>query len=52
MVLARTEMEISFKALVDRMDNFRAARGKDSYEYAASYIAHGPVKAYIAFDQR
>jgi len=52
MVLARTEMEISFKALVDRMDNFRSARGKDSYEYAASYIAHGPVKAYVAFDRR
>lgn len=52
MVLARTEMEIGFKALVDRLDNFRVTRGADSYEYSTSYIAHGPVKAWIAFDKR
>ena len=52
MVLARTEMEIGFKALVDRMDNFRPARGAQSYTYATSYIAHGPVEAWIAFDRR
>ncbi len=52
MVLARTEMEIGFAALVDRMDNFRLARGDDSLEFSTSYIAHGPVKAWIAFDRR
>lgn len=52
MVLARTEMEISFKAIVDRVTNLRPAREADSYEYSTSYIAHGPVKAYIAFERR
>jgi cytochrome P450 len=52
MVLARTEMEIGFKALVDRLDNFRTTRGSASYEYSTSYIAHGPVRAWIAFDRR
>ena len=52
MVLARTEMEIGFKAIADRMTNLRAARGNDSYEYTTSYIANGPVKAWIAFDRR
>lgn len=52
MVLARTEMEIGFKALVDRLDNFRVTRGSQSLEYSTSYIAHGPVKAWIAFDRR
>ena len=52
MVLARTEMELGFKALVDRLDNFRPARGEQSYTYSTSYIAHGPVKAWIAFDRR
>lgn len=52
MVLARTEMEIGFKAIADRMTNLRAARGADSYEYTTSYIANGPVKAWLAFDRR
>lgn len=52
MVLARTEMEISFKAIADRLTNLRPARGAHSYEYTTSYIANGPVKAWIAFDRR
>lgn len=52
MVLARTEMEIGFKAILDRMANLRPARGAQSYEYTTSYIAHGPVEAWIAFDRR
>ena len=52
MLLARTEMEIAFKVMTQRMDNFRPARGADSYEYSTSYIAHGPVRAHIAFDRR
>lgn len=52
MVLARTEMEIGFAALLDRFDNFRPSRGLDSYEYSTSYIAHGPVRAWIALDSR
>ena len=52
MVLARTELEIALKAFVDRMDNFRLARGEDSLEYAEVYIANGFSKAWIAFDRR
>lgn len=52
MVLARTEMEVGFKALVDRLDHFRPARGGESYAYSTSYIAHGPTRALIAFDRR
>lgn len=52
MPLARTEMEIGFKVIVDRLTNLRPARGADSFEYADSYIAHGPIKAYVAFDRR
>lgn len=52
MLLARTEMQIGFKALVDRLDNFRAARGEDSFILSPSYIANGPIEAYIDFEKR
>ena len=50
--LARAEMQTGFAALLARMCNLRPARGADSFEYSSSYIANGPVKAYIAFDRR
>jgi cytochrome P450 len=52
MQLARAEMQIGFKVLVNRLANFRLARGERSFEFSGSYIASGPVRAFIAFDRR
>ncbi|MET0546492.1 MAG: cytochrome P450 [Caulobacterales bacterium] len=50
--LARGELRLAFKALIDRMDNFRASRGEDSYKYTPLYIAYGPTQLWMNFDKR
>lgn len=50
--LARGELRLGFKALIDRMDNFRASRGEDSYAYAPHYVSYGLKKLWMRFDKR
>ncbi len=50
--LARGELRLAFQALTRRMENFRAARGADSYVYVKSYIAYGLTTLWLAFDRR
>lgn len=50
--LAREEMRESFRQLVDRLHNFRATRGDDSYDYTTTYVAYGLTKLWMTFDQR
>jgi cytochrome P450 len=50
--LARGEMRASFRQLVDRMDNFRAARGEQSYKYTSNYTSYGLTELWMKFDRR
>jgi cytochrome P450 len=50
--LARGELRLAFKALTDRMDNFRPSRGEESYAYTPLYISYGLTKLWMAFDKR
>lgn len=50
--LARGELRAAFAQIVDRMTNFRASRGKDSYAYTSTYVAYGLTKLWISFDKR
>ncbi len=50
--LARGELRIAFKALIDRMDNFRPSRGAESYAYTPLYIAYGLTTLWMSFDKR
>jgi cytochrome P450 len=50
--LARGELRLAFKALIDRMDNFRPSRGEESYSYTPLYISYGLTKLWMAFDKR
>jgi len=50
--LARGELRLAFKALIDRFDNFRASRGDESFSYTPLYIAYGLTRLWISFDKR
>jgi len=50
--LARGELRTAFGILLDRMQNFRLARGEDGVEYAATYVAYGVTRLEINFDRR
>ena len=50
--LAREELTVAFRRLLDRMDNFRPARGEDSYEFSAMYISYGMTRLDMTFDKR
>ena len=50
--LARGEMRASFQQLVDRLHNFRATRGPDSFSYTSTYVAYGLTKLWMTFDRR
>ena len=50
--LARGEMRASFRQLVERMHNFRATRGEDSYDYTTTYVAYGLTQLWMSFDKR
>jgi cytochrome P450 len=50
--LARGELRLAFKALIDRMDNFRPSRGEASYAYTPLYISYGLTKLWMTFDKR
>jgi cytochrome P450 len=50
--LARGELRLAFKALIDRLDNFRASRGEASYAYTPLYIAYGLTTLWMNFENR
>jgi cytochrome P450 len=50
--LARGELRASFRQLVDRMHNFRATRGDESFSYTSTYVAFGLTKLWMRFDKR
>jgi cytochrome P450 len=50
--LARGELRLAFRALVDRLDNFRPSRGEKSYAYTPLYIAYGLTTLWLKFDKR
>ena len=50
--LARGEMRASFRQLVDRMHNFRATRGDESYSYTTTYVAYGLTQLWMSFERR
>jgi cytochrome P450 len=50
--LARGELRLAFKALIDRMDHFRLSRGEASYAYTPLYISYGLTTLWLGFDKR
>ncbi len=50
--LARGEMRASFRQIVERMHNFRATRGEESYSYTSTYVAYGLTRLWMSFDRR
>ena len=50
--LARGELRLAFKALVDRLDGFRPSRGAASFAYTSTYVAYGLTELWIGFDRR
>jgi cytochrome P450 len=50
--LARAELRLAFRALIDRLDNFRPSRGEGSYAYTSLYIAYGFTTLWLSFDKR
>lgn len=50
--LARGELRLAFRALIDRLDNFRPSRGESSYAYTPLYIAYGLTTLWLSFDKR
>ena len=50
--LARKELQIAFRHILDRMDNFAALRGDESFDYSAMYISYGMTKLEMTFSKR
>jgi cytochrome P450 len=50
--LARGELRLAFTALTRRLKNFRLSRGDAGVEWMTSYIAYGPTRLWIGFDER
>lgn len=50
--LARGELRAAFRQLTERMHNFRASRGADSYAYTTTYVAYGLTELWMSFDRR
>ena len=49
--LSRREMNIGFKIILERMENFRLADGAPEPEFAANALLHGLTRLDIAFDK-
>lgn len=49
--LSRREMNIGFKILLERVENFRLAEGATEPEFAANALLHGLTRLDIAFDR-
>ena len=50
--LARSELNIAFTRLIERLDGFRFTRGEHSVVRSGSYIAYGVAKLYMTADRR
>ena len=50
--LSRREMNIGFKIILDRMENFRLADGASDPEFSANALLHGMTGLNIAFDKK
>ena len=50
--LARGELRLAFKALVDELENFRASRGAESFAYTSTYVAFGLTELWVRADRR
>lgn len=50
--LARSELNIAFARLVDRLGDIRIAPGVDSIKYNPHYFAYGPAALHIQFSRR
>jgi len=50
--LARGELRRGFKGVIERMGNFRASRGKDSYAHTHLYVSNGLTTLWMHFDKR
>jgi oxidation protein CepF/oxidation protein CepG len=50
--LSRREMNIGFKIILDRMENFRLAEGASVPEFSANALLHGMTGLNIAFDKK
>ena len=49
--LARAELLIAFEIFLDRLQNFRLARGEDGVTFTATYVAYGVCHLELAFDR-
>jgi cytochrome P450 len=50
--LARAELRVAFRSIIERMDKIRFSRGAASCVYTPLYISHGLTQLWIAFDTR
>jgi len=50
--LSRREMNIGFKVILDRMENFRLAEGASDPEFSANALLHGMTGLNVAFDKK
>jgi cytochrome P450 len=50
--LARGELRVGFSRLIQRLGDFRATRGADSYAYTSVYISYGLTQLWMGFDRR
>ncbi len=50
--LSRREMNVGFKILLDRVENFRLQDGASEPEFSANALLHGMTGLNIAFDQK
>ena len=50
--LSRREMNIGFKVILERMENFRLAEGASEPEFSANALLHGMTGLDIAFDKK
>ena len=50
MQLARAELAIGFRVILQRMKNFAAARGEDSFTPSSAYLTYGFTELHLKFD--
>ena len=50
--LARQELMVGFKVILERMTNFGLPKGQEELEFLPSLLLHPPAKLSITFDKR
>jgi cytochrome P450 len=51
-VLTRTEMQMAFQSILNRLANLRPSRGSESATYTPRYILYGLTQLWMSFDKR